>query len=338
VKLFESTTLKLTAWYLAIIMLISLTFSLILYQVSSNELRRGLPPGTTTRQLFIDPDAFETLRQQRITEANGNLISNLVLLNLVTAGLGGGASYFLAKRTLRPIAEAMEAQGRFTSDASHELRTPLTVMQTENEVALRNPNLSKSEMRALLESNLEEVNRLRALSDRLLELANGTGLDLKPVSVEEPAIEAVNRVMRAAQAKKVTVENNVAPLQILGDADKLADLLTILLDNAIKYSPVKTAITLSSEQRGRYVHLKVTDHGMGIKASDIPHIFDRFYRADISRTKQHIAGFGLGLSIAQRIAGLHQGTVLVTSTPGKGSVFTVKLPVDPSRSAATLDE
>jgi two-component system sensor histidine kinase CiaH len=335
VKLFESATLKLTAWYLAIIMLISLTFSLILYQVSSNELRRGLPPGSSTRQLFVDPDGFEALRQQRIEEANASIVSSLIILNIVTAGLGGGASYFLAKRTLRPIAEAMEAQGRFTSDASHELRTPLAVMQTENEVALRNPSLSKSEMRALLESNLEEVNRLRALSDRLLELSNGAELELKPVSLEDPAIEAVNRVMQAAQAKKITIENNVAPLHILGDVDKLADLLTILLDNAIKYSPEKTAITLSSEQRGKHVVLKVTDQGMGIKASDIPHIFDRFYRADTSRAKQHVLGYGLGLSIAQRITELHEGVISVTSTPGKGSVFMVKLPLDLSQSTTS---
>lgn len=324
-QLFQSATLKLTTWYLGIIMLISIGFSLILFQVSNTELERQFSP-RAGRELFINPAEFEILRQQRIEEGRSRLVYNLVVINLVTLGLGGAASYLLARRTLQPIAQAMEAQGRFTSDASHELRTPLAAMQAENEIALRNPKLSKGEMKALLESNLEEVNKLRALSDRLLQLSSEKQLELTPVNIEEAAIDAMNRVIGAAQAKRIAIDNVVQPTQVNGNVESLSDALTILLENAIKYSPEDTTVRVVSEAKGRQVHISVADQGIGIKASDVEHIFDRFYRADISRTSlKGTHGYGLGLAIAKRIIESHGGSIAVKSEPGKGATFTVQL-------------
>lgn len=323
--LFHSAALKLTMWYLLILMTISITFSAIIYQISSNELGRGIAP--KGREYIYNLEIFEDLQQQRFEEGRRRLLVNLMTLNLFTLAIGGGASYLLARRTLSPIKEAMDDQGRFTSDASHELRTPLTSMRSEIEIALRDKKLSAPAMRKLLESNLEEVDKLRSLSDRLLLLTSEKQLALGSLSLDDVATEALNRVVALAQAKDITIENVVGRLNVIGSLDSLADLVTILLDNAIKYSPEKTQITIGSELQGKSAVLYVQDQGKGILASEIPHIFDRFYRADPSRNKQHVDGHGLGLAIAKRIAELHGTKITVTSTPGKGSTFSIKLPL-----------
>lgn len=309
------------------IMALSISFSVILYQVSSEELGRGFSVNTGPgQQFFTNFDAFEQVRLQQVAESNARLARNLVLINFATLAIGGGASYLLARRTLKPIQDAMDAQNRFTSDASHELRTPLAVMQTEVEVALRNQKLSKTEARSQLKSVLEEVNKLRTLSDRLLQLANGKELDMSPTAIDDVATEAVNRMIAAAQTKKISVQNTVGPQKVNGNAGSLTDLLAILIDNAIKYSPSNTTIRIASKATDGHVTLTVADQGIGIKAGEMPYIFDRFYRADSSRSKQNVPGHGLGLSIAKHITDLHKGTISATSTPGKGTIFKIVLP------------
>lgn len=328
-ELFKSASLKLTGWYLLIIMLICISFSTVIYQVSSNELMRRLPPRTfvTTNGYFIDSSALDDVRDRLAAEGRASLVRNLFLANVAALAIGGGVSYWLARRTLQPISEAHEVQTRFISDASHELRTPLTAMHAENEIALRDPDLTKTQMRDLLKSNLEEVDKLQSLSERLLQLTNGKDIPMSEVQMDDMAIEAMNRTLIAAQAKDIAIENNVGRAKLRGNAESLTDLLTILLDNAVKYSPEKSQIVMSSKIDGRYAQIDIRDHGIGIKASDLPHIFDRFYRADPSRNKQQIAGYGLGLSIAKKIVDLHDGTIDAASTPGKGTTFKVRIPL-----------
>lgn len=328
--LFTSASLKLTGWYLLILMFISLTFSGILYQLSSNELRHGLRAPVNISldgdQLFLNNRNAEALRQARYEEGMSHLMGNLIILNIVTLLAGGGLSYVLARRTLQPIHEAMEAQGRFTSDASHELRTPLTVMQSEIEVGLRDKSASKQQYRELLESNLDEVHRLRELSDRLLLLSSERELPLGKTTLEDVSIEAVSNVVRAAQQKDIAVTNTVTDVPVRANLEALADAVTILLDNAIKYSPEGTTVTMSSDVKGKSALLHVRDHGAGIDPQDLPRIFDRFYRADVSRSRQNVPGYGLGLSIAKRIVDQHGGQLSATSAKGKGATFTIRLP------------
>lgn len=328
--LFESATLKLTCWYLAILMVLSLLFSAILFQLASAELRHGLRAPVREvwleSGLFMENEAARNFRETRYEEGISHLIGNLVVMNVVTLVAGGGLSYILARRTLQPIQDAMEAQGRFTSDASHELRTPLTIMQSEIEVGLRDKHATKHTYRDLLASNLDEVHRLRQLSDRLLVLASDRDLELGPISLEEVAIEAVSHVVKLAQQKRITVTNDVGPVIVQGNREALADVITILLENAIKYSPEKTAVTLSSSVRNKTAIIQVADQGPGIAQDDLPHIFDRFYRADSSRSRQHVQGHGLGLSIARRIVTQHGGQLSVKNNPHVGAVFTIRLP------------
>ena len=325
----RSAALRLTLAYLAIIMALSIGFSMFVYNVSKREVQsslkqQGLYYVLQTTDYYID---LNSLRSRQIANATRRLRSNLVGLNLLVLVGGGAISYVLAKRTLNPIERSLRAQSRFAADASHELRTPLTIMQTEIEVGLRNPKLDKTGLRKLLQSNLEEAGKLKLLSERLLQLAKGSNKDLPlgPVSLEDIALEAVGKVITRAQAKKISVKNSVKPINVIGDEGSLIDLLVILLDNAIKYSPNNKTVTVGAKQHGKHVLLTVTDKGYGIKKSDIPNIFDRFYRIDQSRTKNETSGYGLGLSIAKNIADHHKSAINIKSTVGKGSTFTVKL-------------
>lgn len=323
-RLFESAALKLTLAYLLVIMLISITFSTIIYGLSARELEGDFATGggPNGRTLILNLDIYESLRQERVAVAKGRLIANLVLLNILTLGIGGAAAYLLARRTLRPIRNAMEEQTRFTGDASHELRTPLAAMRSEIEVALRDDRLKLTEARALLASNLEEVVSLQGLSDRLLQLSGNESLPLTRVPLASVVETALARTAVAAEAKRVTVRADVLPMSVRADRESLTDLLVILLENAVKYSESDSEVTVSANTQGRWVTLTVADRGIGIAEDELPHVFDRFYRGDGARGR---SGYGLGLSIAQRIAEQHQARVQVVSEPGEGSRFSVRL-------------
>jgi signal transduction histidine kinase len=330
--MFQSAALKLTVWYLAIIMAISLIFSGLLYRVSSQELEHNVNRQLGYFNNFLGPNDFNvynSMRQRQLHEDTANLRASLVFFNFLVLAGGGAASYWLARRTLEPIESALVAQSRFAADASHELRTPLTAIQTENEVALRNSRLTKDEAIGLVKSNLEEVAKLRSLSEGLLRLANGAEqqITLSQVNISDVIQQAVERYAKAADLKKITIAAHVPPAKITGDRDALAELFSILIDNAIKYSGKSTKINLSSRIHNKRLEIKVADQGQGITGVDLPHIFERFYRTDTSRARSGSGGYGLGLAIAKQIAELHKGYITVESAPGKGSAFSVSLPL-----------
>jgi len=329
-KFFGSATIRLTLWYMLILTVLSLLFSTIVFQIASQELHRPFGPRQIYQGQQLAPtrtvvDEFEQLRESRESVATKRLVTNLVVFNFVTIATGGFASYLLAKRTLHPIEQALEAQTRFSSDVAHELRTPLAVMQSEIEIGLRAPKATSENRKELLESNLDEVHRLRALTDRLLILASEKELPLAPTHLDDVATEAINRVISLAQAHKIGIESTVGKQIAQANFDTLTDAIVILLDNAIKYSPPKSEVIISAEDHGKYVLLHVADTGIGIAAADLPHLFDRFYRADTSRSKKNVDGHGLGLSIAQRIVESHKGKISVASAESKGTTFTIRL-------------
>jgi signal transduction histidine kinase len=331
-RFLRSTTTRLATSYLGIIMVLSIGFSYVLYRTSAHELGRQIPPPS----LFIPRhnDLGEGLEyhhffQRRIEEGRGDLLGRLIILNLFVLVIGAALSYYLARRTLQPIENAMEAQSRFVTDASHELRTPLTAILASNEVALRKPKLTLDQAKDVITSNMEEMNKLKNLSDGLLNLSkqDSDNLIKLPVALQDIANEAMNRALPAAQAKHITIEDHVPAIKVNGNMISLVQAATILLDNAIKYSPNKSIVYLSGQTEDEYGYLSVRDEGSGILPKDLPHIFDRFYRADPARGGSTTNGHGIGLSIAQKIIEQHGGKISVTSTPGHGSTFTLQLPL-----------
>lgn len=328
--MFKSAALRLTVGYLAIIMALSIGCSVALYHVSSNELANSAKRPVDLYNVVFGPDnatEINNLRLHQLENDRNRLKVSLLLFNIAVLTVGGGVSYLLARRTLRPIEEALEMQKRFAGDASHELRTPLTAMQTEIEVALRSPELTEKEAINLLKSNLEEVGKLKSLSEGLLTLAttDAGGVAQEEISVAQFIDKAIDRTAKSALRRKIRLKRKVQDTVLLGNPQQLTSLIAILLDNAIKYSPPNSDVIIEAKLSNKQVQISVTDHGQGIAASDLPHIFERFYRADTSRTKNSAQGYGLGLAIAKKITDIHGGSVEVKSTLGKGSTFRVNL-------------
>lgn len=323
-QFFKSTTVRLTVWYMLILTTLSLFFSILVFSIASNEFQRPLKrPGMINE--LLSNEYMEQLRYNREIAARQSLVKNLVQFNFVVITAGGIASYMLAKRTIKPIEEALEAQSRFTSDVSHELRTPLAVMQSEIEIALRDSSPTLSSRNDILKSNLDEVHNLQALTDRILALSTDKELPIESIRLDEVATEAINRVIPLAHTKNISIEPIIGTHNVYAHFDYLVDAVVILLDNAIKYSPKKSQIKLFSQKQGKHTLLIVQDSGHGISNEDLPHIFDRFYRADKSRSKTIVSGHGLGLSIAKRNIEAMHGTIDVSSILHKGSTFTIRL-------------
>ena len=326
---------RLAAAYSLIIATVSLVFSLTIYNVSTKQLDDSFRShyvqlqSIDGRLLLGQPFDIEN----EIELAHQRLRMQLIYINILIILSGAAVSYWLARRTLKPIEESLAAQSRFTADASHELRTPLAAMRTEIEVALRG-EISPAEARALLESNLEEVAKLRALSDGLLRLARAHehSPELAPVDLVAVARAAADSLEILAAKRGITVETNLpSDLLVRGDEVSLRELVVVLLDNAIKYGAEDSTVTLSAHHRGKSAVLTVADMGPGIAAGDLPHLFDRFYRADASRHHSGAGGYGLGLAIARSIAEIHLGDLSAANRPDGGAVFTLKLPLDLGR-------
>ncbi|HHJ06406.1 MAG TPA: HAMP domain-containing histidine kinase [Anaerolineae bacterium] len=221
------------------------------------------------------------------------------------------------------VAQALEAQKRFVSDASHELRTPLTTIKGNLALLRREPPISKADRFDALQDMGSETDRLIRLVNNLLILARAdskTLLQTKSISLY-PLLEDVYRQAKnLAPARSVTL--TATKTTVIANPDALKQVLLALVDNAIQHTPPDAEISLSAAVDGEYVHISVSDTGPGIDSAVLPHIFERFYQGDSSRSGQ---GTGLGLAIAKELAEAQSGRLSVKSQSGQGSVFTVTL-------------
>jgi len=343
-NLFHSARLKLTGFYFAILVAFCLLLTFGVRAVTNYELSRGenAQRGAVHRlferwsadddmQGIVPPSGdrfFANTQQQQSDVTRQRLNRDFLLIDIVLLAGGAFASYWYAGRTLKPIEEAHEQQKRFTSDASHELRTPLTSMKLENEVFLRQKQFSEHDARDLIASNLEEVERLERLATNLLALSQYEqgGLTKQPVKVKQVVEEAVTRAKQRMDSTSHPVFTlKIAPATIMADRESLTELMTILIDNAVKYGPKDGEIVVGGEKRGEGYVLAVRDHGPGIAAEDLPHIFERMYRGDKARSSR-ISGHGIGLSLAQQIAKASGATLEASNHPDGGALFILMLP------------
>jgi len=240
-------------------------------------------------------------------------------------------------RMIQRLEAAFQYSRRFVADASHELRTPLTVLRGELESLAQEPQLTQP-WRDRLGSTLEEVERLTNIVEGLFAISR---LDAGEAAAEwvkfdlgQLVVGTADQMALLAEDKQIRVTCRVTdPVWVEGDRARMKQVMVNLLDNAIKYTPPGGAITLTVCAQGAHALLEVADNGVGIPAEALPRVFERFFRVDPTRSREH-GGAGLGLSIVKSICTAHQGQVTVESAPGRGSLFRVELPLAVAPAAA----
>ena len=313
---------RLALSYLAVIMTLSLVFSVIIYAITSAQLNRPLPPGEHAQQPpELIERQFSRRLEQRNSETRGSVIISLAALNGVMLLIGYWLSLLLARRTLAPIERAMRAQVQFVSDASHELRTPLTALMTTNEVALRKKTLDEKKVRAVFQRNIDEVEKLRKLTDNLLQLTqvDNQQIEKQAVYMAELIRDIVDRYQPVADKKQVALDMQVVSVTHVVAVVAVTQILGTLIDNAIKYSPLGSTVVIRLDGQT----LSVVDQGIGIAKQNQAKVFDRFYRSDEARTRGHGSGYGLGLAIARAVADKNGYQLSVKSELGQGSTFSL---------------
>ena len=254
---------RLALSYLAVIMTLSLAFSVIIYAITSIQLNRPLPPGEHAQQ---PPELIERQLSRRLEQRNretrGSVIMSLVVLNGVMLLVGYWLSMLLARRTLAPIERAMRAQVQFVSDASHELRTPLTALMTTNEVALRKKTLDEKKVRTVFQCNIDEVEKLRELTDNLLQLTQVDNQQIGKQAVDMAKLvrDTVDRYQPVADKKQVALDVQVPSVNHVVAVVAVTQILGTLIDNAIKYSPLGSTVVIRLGGQT----LSVVDQGIGI--------------------------------------------------------------------------
>jgi heavy metal sensor kinase len=279
--------------------------------------------GTSLRPLLRITDELEaisdgrSLHRRLAVPLSGDEISRLVVT------LNG---------MLARLEQSFAGLRRFTADASHELKTPLMVLRAGVERGLTHPKTPQEVLQALDET-LDQINQMTEMVDNLLTLARADE-GRAPLAVEQTDLrELVADISETAgmlgEDAQIRVKTDIpaGPVRLAVDRHRIRELLLNLVTNAIKYTPAGGMVGLSLSEGADGVTLTVSDTGVGIAPGDLPHIFDRFWRADPARSRTgERAGTGLGLAITKWIAEAHGGTITVQSRPGRGTLFTVRLP------------
>jgi signal transduction histidine kinase len=261
-------------------------------------------------------------------------ISRLVLF-LLPLGLGGlGAALFgglyMAGRAMRPARESFEKQRAFIADVSHELKTPLTLIRADSEMVLYRGHLNQEDQK-LVEHALTETDRMGTiLSDLLLVArldADEADLATKPFDLVSVLSEEAERFGVRAAAKEIRLEVGVpGELPVRGDPKRTGQILSVLLENAVRFTPPEGSIIVSGQLQDQWVEASVRDTGPGISPEHLPRVFDRFYRTEASRTRGKGAGTGLGLAIARELAQVQSGELVAKNAKDGGAIFRLRLP------------
>ncbi len=267
-------------------------------------------------------------------ERQKTLLLQCLVLGAVVAVLASGVGVFLLVRhSLRPVEESIEHLQQFCADAAHELRTPITAIQTNSNVALRYPDGMRESDKEKFEAIASGALQIEKLTEDLLKLAKAEQLVEKPhmesyvvpLDLAECVRRALEKVAPGAKEKNLHLQDHVQEhLHVSMESDDLDCVLQNLLDNAIKYTPEHGTISISASDNNGMLRISVADSGIGIQKEDLPKVFQRFWRADQARS-YHSGGNGLGLPIVKAIIEKYDGTIVVSSEPGKQTVFKIDL-------------
>ena len=291
----------------------------------------GTPVRVLSQAVTLPGGPTVVLQVAQIITAERQTLATLLLvlvvggvIALVAATLGGAA---YASRALVPIRDSLRRQREFAADASHELRTPLAVVRSNVEYLQRHPEARVGDVGEVMTDVREEVDRMTTLVEDLLLLArtDSGGTELEPSSFDlaVPATEAVDALAPLAAARGVVLRCNATPTPIVGDRARLRQLVRLLVDNALKHSPVGGVVAVTVAPRaGGGATLDVDDDGPGIRPEHLGHVFERFWRAPDAPG----GGSGLGLSIAEWIADRHRGSIEASNRTPHGARFEVRLP------------
>lgn len=304
-------------------------------QANGEDLRDAILNGTPLRVLSRRISVNNQQLVIQIVQDRGAEERTISLL-IAVLGIGGAAAvalaiglgFIYAGRALVPIRASLRHQRDFAADASHELRTPLTVIGLNVSELRREPERSLSEVADVVDDIESEVGQLTTLVEELLLLARSDSgaveVRREPMDLSGVVAEALPRLGDLAAARNVVVSLDSAPAAMRGDPERLAQLVTILTDNAIRLSPAGGTVDVAVGAADGRARLTVEDVGPGIRAEDLPRLFDRFWRASDAPP----GGVGLGLSIAAWIVQQHRGQITAENRPGGGARFEVSLPVD----------
>jgi signal transduction histidine kinase len=249
---------------------------------------------------------------------------------LVALVLVAGGGYVLVRKSTAPVEHTMESMRRFMADAAHELRTPITVLRSRAEVALQRPRDPTHDEEALRGVE-RESERLSRIVDDLLILARADAGERRPrrkrIYLDDIADDAAGAARAMAVACGVTLAvETFEEAVVLGDPDLIRQLLMIVLDNAVKFTPPGGRVGIGVSAPDGRALVEVRDTGIGIPSEHLPHIFERFYRGDPARARAATAGAGLGLAIARWIAEVHGATIDIVSDAGRGTRVAIRFP------------
>lgn len=287
----------------------------------------------TAQTIFSPPLPIQTVYVGKDVTAMYNGMEKatwaLAILGGIALVFAAAIGYVLSGGAMKPVREAYEKQRQFAADASHELRTPLAVVLASADLLRSDPSISSPFLKQVIEDVRDEVKKMTKLVGDLLTVARSDAKanQLKPVRMDLiSAAQQTVRIMRPFAEKKDIVITEELPTraEIYADEQKIRQLILILVDNAVKYTPEHGNISIRIQEEKGSVELSVSDTGIGIAPEHIERIFDRFYRVDKARSRR-MGGNGLGLAIAREIAEAHGGHITVESDVGKGTTFRVQL-------------
>jgi two-component system sensor histidine kinase MprB len=302
--------LRTLRWLLALVFLLVVVLAALLARVATHRVMRPLADVTATAQLIGETDDLSQRIEVYEDDEIGQLASRF---NEMLERLESSRAQLDASVT---------AQRQLVADASHELRTPVTSLRTNIEVLLSGAELDEEDRTRLLTDVVEQSEELSTLVSDLIEVARGDTphKDFQDLRLDRIAEDALDRARR--NTPHVQFDERVQPISVEGDPERLTRAINNLLDNAALHAGHGGPVEVTVDQTG----VTVRDHGDGITESDLPHVFDRFYRGATSRAQQ---GSGLGLAIVRQAAEQHGGSITVANAPDGGAVFTLRLPTSP---------